>query len=329
LIEVSELMREGSPVRAVVEAVAPMLAAAEPGQPFAGRVAAVLGLDAVPVDEMVGTAGMLGGRQAGRVRMPVAGSALGYRIRYDMAPFRCAESAAIHGANVLVLADRTAADRLGAFFAETDRFVDAVAPHRRRLEGPAAEELVRRCLVMALVESALWSGLTSHLLPLPGDLLGSAPRAEVDDVGFLHRSSIDVLGSLTSAVREGTARFDARPPLPGVLDVGGSPGGILVGDQLLGILTVRQLGPAAVRGALRRLMGSALLDYDDTLGIRRIGLYAPRQSYLGSWPVWQLIFPTADVLRRSAPGGVPGDRDVTDRLRHVRSTMRRVASGLD
>jgi hypothetical protein len=46
-----------------------------------------------------------------------------------------------------------------------------------------------------------------------------------------------------------------------------------------------------------------------------------------AWPLWELIFPPADVIRRSHAGTEPTEKEVAARLDKLRELMQRVVDG--
>jgi len=91
--------------------------------------------------------------------------------------------------------------------------------------------------------------------------------------------------------------------------------------------TTKALDAAALRSALLQLVGYCLLDYDDTCGVRQVGVYFARQELLRTWPLWMLVFPPAEVIAWVNTGTSPDDDTVDRRLALLRSTMAGVATG--
>jgi hypothetical protein len=314
----SGLANPTSPARRYALSVAAILEETRPGAPLERIARRLLGFNEIP--------------QAVAVRPPagtnpgVVDAAFLYRLRYDLGPYRCADSGAVHGANVVIRADRSSADRLGAFFAETDRLAARWAPHRGELEASDNLELVRRCVALARVEAALTTGATEHLLPLPADLRRLAPDPEVDAVAALHRSSRKTFAPLTDRVAAGLP-YAAHPAVAGALDAGRAGVDLLIGDELLAVETGVGLDAAALREALVQLVAASLLDYDDGRGVRRVGVYFVRYEFVPSWPLWVLVFPPHDVLGRFVSRRAPTPPEVDSRLAVVREEMRRAAQG--
>ncbi|HLI24402.1 MAG TPA: hypothetical protein VKU91_05575 [Acidimicrobiales bacterium] len=307
-----------SPARRLAESVAAILDQTHPGAPLERAAGRLLGFGDIPPAPAVPP---LPGTDAA-----VVDAAFGYRLRYDLGPYRCADAGAVHGANVVVRADRSVADRLGAFFAETDRLAARWAPHRGDLTADDDLELVRRCVVLARVEAAWATGVTGHLLPLPADVRQLAPPAEVDDVAALHRSAAKAFAPLLDRVAAGV-RYVARPAVAGGLAAGAAPADLLIGDELLAVEVSATLDPAALREVLVQLLATSLLDYDDDWGVRRVGAYFARHRFVPSWPLWVLVFPPHDVLGRFASRRPPAPSEVDSRLREVRAAMRLAVQG--
>lgn len=90
---------------------------------------------------------------------------------------------------------------------------------------------------------------------------------------------------------------------------------------------MKTLNAAAVRSPLLQLLGYSLLDYDDEFEIRRVGVYFARHVWVTAWPLWELIFPPADVIQQSISGTKPTDKQVAVRLEKLRGLMQRVVDG--
>lgn len=226
---------------------------------------------------------------------------------------------------------KTAEPALGqaiqAFLADTDRLAANLGADRCRLSDRDNRELIRRCVVLALLESVFRSGMYTHLMPVPKHLNNLASDAVVADVEALHHSALTVFEPLAGSVRAGRVPYLANPTFAGSLAVGGADADMVIGDLLVELKTTKGLDGAALRSALLQLVGYCLLDYDDTCGIRRVGVYFARQELLQTWPVWMLVFPPAQVVAWVNAGTGPDDDTVDGHLTLLRSMMAAVTAG--
>jgi hypothetical protein len=95
-----------------------------------------------------------------------------------------------------------------AFLADTDRLAADLAADRCRLSDSDNCELIRRCVVVALRESVFRSGMYTHLLPVPEQLINLVSDVVVADVEALYRSASTVFEPLAGPVRAGQVPQD-------------------------------------------------------------------------------------------------------------------------
>lgn len=315
----SELSRSGSPVRAYVEFVGTLVCETKRGSLLEEPAKKLLGFDTIPKTLAVAP---IAGANPGTV-----GTAFDYRLRYDLALYRCTDTVAAHSLLLVCGADPALSQAVRAFLADTDRLVADLAADRCRLSDSDNRELIRRCVVLALLESVFRSGMYTHLLPVPEELINLVSDAVVTDVEALYRSASTVFEPLAGPVRAEKVPYLANPTFVGSLDVGGADADMLIGDVLVELKTTKALDGAALRSALLQLVGYCLLDYDDTCGIRQVGVYFARQELVRTWPVWMLVFPPAEVVAWANAGTGPDDDTVDGRLTLLRSTMAAVTTG--
>lgn len=316
----SELARAGSPVRAFTELVGTLVCETKRGSLLEAPAKRLLGFDtltkALPVPPAPGA-------NPGTV-----GTAFDYRLRFDLGPVACAETVASHAPLLLAQAGQRDLVRLiGSFFERTDALAGRLRAHEVEVGDDDDLVLTRACVALALLESVPRADYWAHLLPTPADLDDLVPDAVVSDVRALHRSAKSAFASFIGPIRAGTARYVANPTFAGSLAVGGADADLVVDDTLLELKTTKTLDGATLRSALLQLLGYALLDYDDHLGIRQVGVYFARQEYVRVWPLWQLIFPPADVIAWAAAGAEPSASDPAERLVRLRAVMQGVLEG--
>jgi len=315
----SELSRSGSPVRAYVEFVATLVCETKRGSLLEESAKKLLGFDTIPKTPAVAP---VAGANPGTV-----GTAFDYRLRYDLALYPCTDTVAAHSLLLVGQAEPALAQAIQAFLADTDRLATDLAADRCRLSDSDNRELIRRCVVLALLESVYRSGMYSHLLPVPEQLINLVSDLVVADVEALYRSALTVFEPLAGPVRAGQVTYLANPTFAGSPAVGGADADMVIGDLLVELKTTKTLDAAALRSALLQLVGYCLLDYDDTCGVRQVGVYFARQELLRTWPLWMLVFPPAEVIAWVNAGTGPGPDTVDDRLTLLRSTMAGVATG--
>lgn len=105
--------------------------------------------------------------------------------------------------------------------------------------------------------------------------------------------------------KQGIAAGDSYVPNPRFLGssaVGGADGDWAIGDLLVDLKTMEKITNPWLRDTLFQLLGYALLDLDDSLGIRRVGILLPRQPFFAVWSMDDLL-----------------NRDVADALPELRS----------
>jgi len=113
------------------------------------------------------------------------------------------------------------------------------------------------------------------------DLLGAIPDEWVVDLSALAATARDVLGFPTGR------RVVVNPILPGSALVGGADADLVLDGCLieLKVSAMSRVNPAW----LRQLLAYLLLDRDDQLAIRRIGIYLARHGVLIEWDVEEYL----------------------------------------
>ncbi len=176
---------------------------------------------------------------------------------------------------------------------------------RTQLTEP--RDLERVAVVLAWCEQLFRAGpavlLPSPLLRLragggPADLLDLVPDAFVDQLAQLGTlAATELLGPFRAAPRVRLGCPLARPPIAADAD-------LVVEDVLVELKCAQGSNRAAGRtfslsvDLIRQLLGYLLLDRDDDLGARSVGVYAARFGLLWTMPADELI---------AAVSGRPGD----------------------
>ncbi|MFC9935452.1 hypothetical protein [Glutamicibacter sp. NPDC127525] len=244
-----------------------------------------------------------------------SGTAIDFRVRIDLGGFDPHDSVAAQGVALLPLYEGSIENGKRRARVLTEAFEMAV----RILDAPLDKgEIDRACLVLAHCEQVYRAGVTA----LAGSL-GEALDAADDGLAFalaIDSPSMADLSALMTAnsgqVNEWRAqiaagkRYDPNPLFSGSALVGGADADWIVGDALIDCKAYAKLTVGSLRGFLRQLLGYVMLDLDDALGIRSVGIWLPRQGVTHTWSLEQLIGGNPEELLpklragfRSAAGG--------------------------
>jgi len=99
--------------------------------------------------------------------------------------YPCTDTVAAHSLLLVGQAEPALAQAIQAFLADTDRLATDLAADRCRLSDSDNRELIRRCVVLALLESVFRSGMYTYLLPVPEQLINLVSDVVVADVEAL------------------------------------------------------------------------------------------------------------------------------------------------
>ena len=325
----TELAKPSSPITQYLRFVGALVADTGRGTPWAEPCKRLLGLDALPGST---TVPLVHGADAGMV-----GTAFDYRLRFHFTPCRVKDFVAWQGAALLRRLDPSTEPALARFFSNLDILATKLSPAGQVLEEDDERLLSAYCIILAQIESVYrtrgrW---LPHLPPAekgrarPGEepLLQLAPDAVVEDVVNLSRSASDAMSPLIPYVANGSLPYHPNPVFAGSSAIGGADADFIIATTVFELKTTKALDAAAVRNALLQLLGYSLLDYDDEYEIRRVGVYFARHGWVKAWPLWELLFPPADVIQRSLAGTEPTEREITARLEKLRGLMQRVVEG--
>lgn len=325
----TELAKPSSPIAQYLRFVGALVADTGRGTPWTEPCKRLLGLDALPGSTTVPP---VAGADAAMV-----GTAFDYRLRFHFAPCRAKEFVAWKGAALLQSLEPSTEARTARFFSHLDSFTSKLLPAGKQLNQGDERLLSAYCIVLAQLESVyrtrgrwlpqLPSMRKAAFRPEAEPLLQLAPEAAVEDVVNLSRSASDAMSPLIPYVANGTLPYHPNPVFAGSSGIGGADADFVIATTIFELKTTKVLDVAAVRNALLQLIGYSLLDYDDEYGIRRVGVYFARHGWVKAWPLWELIFPPADVIQRSQVGTEPTEKEVTVRLDKLRALIQRVVEG--
>lgn len=317
-----------SPVARFVEFVGTTASNAKRGALFGRELRQVVALDARPRTEVVPP---IEGAGPG-----IVGTAFHYRVLFHMAPIDVFQLEAASGAKRIGATNPEDARVLGWFLENAKDLLLYLAPAGRRLTDADEVLLARYCVVLALLGGAYHSSWRPDLSGLMLDarasateepLLALAPDPVVRDVVSLSRNAERVLSPLIDVVISGKVPFHPHPQFAGSPDVRGAVADFIVGPVIYEVKTTTNPGPDALREALLQLLAYVLLDYGDFYCVRAVGLYFPRQDWVGEMYLWRILMPPADVVRHLAARTEPTEAEVIARLAKLRALMRRVALG--
>jgi hypothetical protein len=325
----TELAKPSSPITQYLRFVGALVADTGRGTPWAEPCKRLLGLDALPGST---TVPLVPGADAGMV-----GTAFDYRLRFHLAPCRVKDFVAWQGAALLRKLDPSTEPPLARFFSNLDTLASKLAPAGRQLEADEERLLSTYCVVLAQIESVYRTrgGWFPHLPPAgtgkarpdAEPLLQLAPEATVEDVVSLSCSASDAMSPLIPYVANGSLPYHPNPVFVGSSAIGGADADFIIATTIFELKTTKTLDATSVSKALLQLLGYSLLDYDDEYEIRRVGVYFARHGWVKAWPLWELLFPPADVLKRSQSGTEPTEKEITARLETLRGLMQRVVEG--
>jgi hypothetical protein len=212
-----------------------------------------------------------------------------------------------------------------------------LSPAGQKLKEDDEQLLSAYCVVLAQIESVYRTrgGWLPHIPTAYGGeaspeiepLLQLAPDAAVKDVANLSRSASDAMSPLIPHVANGSLPYHPNPVFAGSAAIGGADADFIIATTIFELKTTVTLDASALRNALLQLIGYILLDYDDEFKIHRVGVYFARQAWVKTWPLWELLFPPADVIQHSYAKTEPSEDEITIRLSKIRGLMEQVVGG--
>lgn len=276
-----------SPVRAFLDGVSPRLAGTRGRAGGARTIADELGLTGlVELETSVAPFGNADPR--------LSGTALDFRARIELGGFNARLSEAATGI-----------DRLPTVTAFVENGV-----HRRRILSEAfdvAERLLadpndvdsldRASILLAHCEQVeragrkVFEGSVGEACDAATsgeDFAWNISTSAIIDVRSMLESNRHQLGAWRAQIDAGE-RYAPNPKFAGSALVGGADGDWLIGDMLIDCKAYEHLTVPKLRDFLRQLLGYVMLDLDDALGIRRVGIWLPRQRVMPTWSLSHLL----------------------------------------
>ena len=221
----------------------------------------------------------------------LVGTALDYRIRYYFAAESATgrQSVAASGLLMADVLDGLPPEQLACYedFLEShDRYIADLKPHGRLLGRADEEELNRRCVVLAMFEQLYRMGLFA---------IGKTwlHRAPLDPLSIPEQDWIDDLCRMSeafyTAMRERLNELHhLNPVFDGSIDMSGADADLIIGRTLFDIKT-KQDPASGLKQQLYQMLGYALLDYSDTFGLEKLGLYFARYGVSIEWTIEALL----------------------------------------
>ena len=150
------------------------------------------------------------------------------------------------------------------------------------------QELARHCYVLGLYDDAYRMGLRgpSPLYDVPASAGVAAiprlcPDGTVADIVAMSHLFRETHADLLAPSRE----VVLGRGLAGSGDVGGADFDLLVDGCLIDVKATKDVGSLGGIPWAWQLLGYVLLDYEDALAVRSLGLYLARQGLLVEWPL--------------------------------------------
>jgi hypothetical protein len=233
----------------------------------------------------------------------LAGMALDYRLRMDLPGFDFVETMARRGLDVL-------AGDLGVVHRgkHIHKTLEQAALGLSYLTWKDREShplsLARASVPLAWCESIARTGPERALSGDLGrqikraksavDLMMSIDDGLVFDIAIMRNAVGPLLDTWNQSI-EGGLDYVPNPSFLGSVAVGGADADWVLGDTLVELKTREEITNPWIRDTLFQLLGYALLDLEDSFGIRRVGILLPRQPFFAAWNLEDLLDDDADA----------------------------------
>lgn len=244
-----------------------------------------------------------------RIHAVTTGMALDYRIRMSLPGFEVSETTAQQGLDLL--GRNTEVVHRGKHIHRMLEQALGFTYLTLKDKNPHPLSLARVSVVLAWCEAIYRAG---PITALAGDLGRRIKRAKtpvdlmmgieddlVFDVAWMHQPLEPLVEEWNEAVANGAA-YTPNPQFVGSAVVGGADADWVIGELLVELKTREDITNPWLRDALFQLIGYTLLDLDDSLIIRHVGILLPRQPYLATWDL-------DDLFGRDAEGALPELRE--------------------
>lgn len=231
----------------------------------------------------------------------VAGIALDYRVRMDLPGFDIADTTAWNGLKRLQANPGVVhrGKHIASLLQDALNFgyltLKEKDPHPLSLARISIPLAWCEAIYRAGPEAALTNDLGRRIKRAKDavELTMGIPEELLFDVARMHRPLAPLLDEWNGAVSGGQG-FTSNPTFLGSAAVGGADADLVIGDLLVEIKTREHITNPWIRDTLFQLLGYALLDIDDSYGIRRVAILLPRQPYIAVWTLDDLLGRDAD-----------------------------------
>lgn len=258
----------------------------------------------------------------------LSGTAIDFRARINLGCFDPRDSVAALGIAGLSLYAARIDNSRHRFQILTEAF-DVAA---KILDAPSNDsEIDRACILLAYCEQVYRAGSAAF-----AGFLGDALDEANSGLAFSRRISDRSLADMKALLRANESelriwreliangeRFISNPEFAGSSLVGGADADWIIGDTLIECKAYERLTVANLRRFIQQLLGYVMLDLDDALGIRNVGLWLPRQGLTKTWTLTLLLGGEPDELlpnlRKGFLGATRGNQPAT----HEKTTQRR------
>ncbi|MCC9194438.1 hypothetical protein LOC59_12390 [Arthrobacter sp. zg-Y916] len=287
-MSLTSLLRDPqSPVRAYLDGISPFLEALS-GRSDRSRAAA----KALGLSELAGSRTLVSpfpGTDLG-----LAGTAFDFRARIQLGGFDPRRSAAAAG--IAQLANYVPFMENGPHRAKI--LTEAFGVAEALLREPFSDsDLDRASILLAYCEQVARVGPNAV-----NGSVGVSCDAVVDGASFADQLNPHSLADIRSLMFSNADQFetwheqiatgDRYEPNPGFAGsglVGGADADWVIGDTLIDCKVYGTLTVPKLRDFVRQLLGYVMLDLDDSLGIRQVGIWLPRQKLTPSWSLERLL----------------------------------------
>lgn len=296
----SHLKNSASPIREFIYATVPELAIAGTRGREGREAASLFGFDELtqletqfPIPQHVTDR---------KSHATLAGIALDYRLRMDLPNFEVSSSAARRGLNMLA-EDLTITQRGKHIHKVLDTAL-GFAHLTLQEKAPHPLSLARASVPLAWCETILRIGPTATFSGNLGrqtrrakdaaDLMMSIDESLLVDIATMRDGVASLLKQWNQDIAAGD-RYASNPHFVGSPMVGGADGDWAIGDLLVDLKTTEKITNPWLRDTLFQLLGYVLLDLDDSLGIRRVGILLPRQPFIAVWSLDEIFGLDAEI----------------------------------
>lgn len=295
----SHLSDKQSPVRQFIHACAPELALAGTAGRDGKAMAEFFGFDELTsLETQLPMPAAVKDRKSHAI---VAGMALDYRLRMSLPGFDLANTAGQKGLDIL--ARDTSIVHRGKHIHEVLEMALGFSFRILNEKNPDRMSLVRASVVLSWCESIMRVGPGPVLSGNLGrqikrakdavDLMFGIDESLLFDIERMRDCVNPLIDQWNQEIADGQ-RYVPNPRFLGSAAVGGADADWAVGDLLVDLKSTEKITNPWLRETLFQLLGYTLLDLDDSLGIRRVGILLPRQPFFTVWSVGELLNRDAD-----------------------------------